>query len=56
MGLKTTKKIQLPRLDNIEDPEVKKALQLIKKALEKMNATTLGDLTGLDERITVLEP
>lgn len=56
MGLKTSNNILLPRVDEIKDEEVKRVLQQIQKAIQKMNITTYGDLTGLEERITELEP
>ncbi len=56
MGLKTSKSILLPRLDRIQDKETKEVLQRLLKAIEKMNQMTCGDLTGLEERITALEP
>ena len=56
MGLKTSKNVILPRLDKIQDPETKKVFQRLVKAIERMNQTTCGDLTGLEERITTLEP
>ena len=56
MALKTSNKILLPRADRIRDPETKKVFQQLLNAIQKMNQTTAGDLTGLDERITVLEP
>lgn len=55
MGLKTGNKILLPRVDKIKDEETKKVFQRLLKAIEKMNQTTLGDLTGHEERISTLE-
>jgi len=56
MGLKTSNKILLPRADSIKDPEVRKVFQQLLNAIQKMNQTTLGDLTGHEERIVALEP
>lgn len=56
MGLKTSNNILLPRLDKIQDPEVQRVFQQLLKAIQRMNVTTYGDLTGLEERITTLEP
>ena len=53
--LKTSNKVLLPRVDKIRDPETKKVFQELIKVIQKMNQTTSGDLTGLDERITALE-
>lgn len=55
-NLKTSKNVILPRLDKIRDPEVKRVFQQLLKVIQKMNITTCGDLTGLEERITTLEP
>ena len=55
-NLKTSGNILLPRLDNIRDPETKRVFQQLVKAIEEMNITTYGDLTGLEERVTDLEP
>ena len=52
MGLKTAKNVLLPRVDNIKDPETKLVFQRLLKVIEKMNRTTCGDLTGLEERLT----
>lgn len=56
MGLKSSGKILLPRLDKIKDPEVRKVFQQMMKAIQGMNVTNYGDLAGLEERITELEP
>lgn len=56
MGLKTSNNILLPRLDKIKDMEVQRVFQQLVKALQKMNVTTFGDLSGLEERISELEP
>jgi len=56
MGLKTSNKILLPRADSIKDPEIRKVFQQLLNAIQKMNQTTLGDLTGHEERIVALEP
>ena len=55
MGLKTSNKILLPRVDKIKDEEVRKVFQRLLIAIQKMNQTTLGDLTGHEERISTLE-
>ena len=52
MGLKTPKNLLLPKVDNVKDPEVKRIFQQLINAIQKMNQTTCGDLTGLEERIT----
>jgi len=52
MGLKTPKNLLLPKVDNVKDPEVKRIFQQLINAIQKMNQTTSGDLTGHEERLT----
>ena len=52
MGLRTPKNLLLPKADNIKDPEVKRVFQQLLNSIQKMNQTTCGDLTGLEERLT----
>jgi len=52
MGLKTSNKILLPRVDNIKDREVREAFQQLLNAIQKMNQTSYGDLVGHEERLT----
>ena len=56
MGLKTSNNLLLPRIDKIKYPETKRVIQQMLKAIQKMNITTYGDLTGHEERISDLEP
>jgi len=55
MGLKTSNKILLPRADDIKDKETQRVIQQMLNAIQKMNQTTFGDLSGHEERITALE-
>ena len=55
-NLKTSGNILLPRLDRIQDKETREVLQRLVKAIKEMNITTYGDLTGLEERVSDLEP
>jgi len=52
MGLKTSKKLLLPKADNIRDPETKRVFQQMLNAIQRINKTTCGDLTGHEERLT----
>ena len=56
MGLKTSNNILLPRLDKIKDENTKEVFRDLLKAIQRMNVTTYGDLTGHEERISDLEP
>jgi len=52
MGLKTSNRILLPRVEKIKDPEVREVFQRLLIAIEKMNQTISGDLVGHEERLT----
>lgn len=55
-NLKTSGNILLPRLDKVQDPETKRVFQQLLRTIREMNITAYGDLMGLEERITTLEP
>jgi len=54
-GLKVSKNVILPRLDKFKDPEVKRVLQQLEKAIQDMNTTYYNDLVHLEDRIAKLE-
>lgn len=56
MGLQVSKTVILPRIDKIEDPEVKRVFQQMIKAIRDLNTIYYSDLTGLEKRIVALEP
>ena len=56
MGLQVSKAVILPRLDKIEDPELKRVIQQIIRVIKDLNTTYYNDLTHLEKRIVALEP
>ena len=56
MGLRVSKNLILPRVDRIQDPEVKKVIQELLKVIQETNANNCSDLANHEERITTLEP
>lgn len=55
-GLRVSKNIILPRVDKIQDPEIKRVIQQILKVIQETNANNYSDLVNHEERITTLEP
>lgn len=54
-GLRTAKRLILPRLDNIEDLEVKNVLEELFRALQDINYDNYTDHIYLKDRIKELE-
>jgi len=54
-GLKTGKSLILPKIDKIEDLEVKRVIEEILRLIQDVNYKNYSDHAYLDERIKVLE-
>ena len=54
-GLMVSKNVILPKLDNIKDPETKRVMQELFKAIQNMNTSYYNDLIYLEGRVYALE-